>query len=87
MNESFVENHINDSEIRNCKKYKCSFSSCGDYLAVSLCNQNEKADTLVFYDNENRLIEPQPSANNNHLSKSTRTNLINKLILIIKFKS
>lgn len=69
MNESFVENYIQDAEIRNCEKYECRYSTCGEYLAVSIRTQDDlKANTLIFYDNENRLIEPQTHSND-HLGK------------------
>ena len=67
MNESFVENLIDDPEIRTNEKFQCSWSACGDYLAISVLNQ-EKAGTLVFYDNEYRLLEAQ-SLSKEHLGK------------------
>lgn len=68
MNESFVESLIEDAEIRNYEKLSCSWSSCGEYLAISVLN-NEKEFILVFYDNEYRLIESQNSLPKDYFSK------------------
>lgn len=69
MNESFVEFFVDDSKIRNYEKSKCSWSSCGEYLAISALNNN-KAGTLIFYDHENRLIEQAPNTSTDFLCKT-----------------
>lgn len=68
MNESFVESFVDDPKIRNYEKSKCSWSACGEYLAISALNA-DKAGTLIFYDNENRLIEQAPNTSNDFLCK------------------
>lgn len=84
MNESFVESFVDDPKIRNYEKSKCSWSACGEYLAIAALN-NDKTGTLIFYDNENRLIESAPNTSTDFLCKDlTKTSLMkskrNKLI-------
>ena len=70
MNESFVESFVDEPKIRNYEKSKCGWSSCGEYLAIVALN-NDKAGTLIFFDHENRLIEPAPNTSTDFLGKGS----------------